>query len=148
VPAGRVLIIRGRDGLYGLRLRKSFASRTDDAYRAVFDVATWTPKGWRTTSAMVEELPLRGFGHPFAFQPGHTRLELGSLSLTFNGPNCISMYEAGSDERDDLLSFAPTAWQSFAAVDVHAAALQWYGVDPQRTIELPLAGLPGAIEMR
>lgn len=142
LPLGRVLLVRRQERLYGLRVVKALSNRERNAFKVIFDVSSLEARGWQTRAENVEERPLRGFGHPFMFQTGETRLRVGTFALSFHGPSCVTMYEYGSEEKDQRLSFAPTAWQAFSDVDVRAAGLRWYRVDLSRSVDVPLADLP------
>jgi hypothetical protein len=144
LPLGRVLLIRREGRFFALRVVRAFSNREKDAFTANFEVSALTGSKWENHIQKVEERPLHGLVHPFAFQTGITRVDFGVFALRFNGPSCVSMYQYGEEERDQGIAFAPTAWTSVSDVRVDAPQLQWYRVDLGRSLDLPLSSLTPA----
>jgi hypothetical protein len=144
LPIGRILLIKSSGRLYAIRFVRALSNKEHDEFAATLELSNLMSAHWNTSTVQVEERQLRGFGHPFMFQIGNVRISLApSLSLRYNGPSCISMYRYNTEEADQGIAFAPTAWESVSAVRMDTGRLSWYRVDLSRSVRVPLSVLPG-----
>jgi hypothetical protein len=143
LPIGRILLIRRNRQIYALRVIEALTDRDRSAFAATLEVSNLMAGNWKTRIERVEERQLRGFGHPFMFQTGNVRVDFVNFALRFNGPACVSMYRYNTEEADQGIAFAPTAWKSLSDVQMSASRLTWYRVDVSRSTQSPLSSLPG-----
>jgi hypothetical protein len=81
-------------------------------------------------------LPIKGFMHPFLYQPGNPYIECGELQLDWGYRTFVSFIPADipekNSERDHGIELAPTIWTDIKQVNVKDPRIRWYSFDEKR----------------
>jgi hypothetical protein len=92
-------------------------------------------------TGVVDLKPLKGVGR-MSFQLGKDKIQVGKWAFRSGYPGRIDMWPYRGSEKDYGYEFAPTSARSVSEIDTSDKRLQWFRLDKDRRITLPVAELP------
>ena len=147
VPEGFFVIIRKGNEVGAIRFTRIVQDREDNGKSTYESYFQGDGSGSLAKSNVVKRTgeidirPLRGWGHPFGWQPGQDKLWVGKWWFGCLTPSLVNMSPHFS-QKDEGYEFAPTSAQSIGEIDVSDKRLRWFRFTTESRAVVPVADLP------